>query len=120
MRRILMMALVLVLSVSAASADVKQTVTIDGANVDKQVSRLKVDGDNVVLTFIDGTNQTVDMGSVRIAIKIGEGGASIKEVTVGEGKGKRVYTLTGKYAGKSVNGKQKGVYVVDGKKRIVK
>ncbi len=50
-----------------AIADGVQSITINGETVEKVATQLSFDGDNVILTYSDGTTQTVDMGTVQIA-----------------------------------------------------
>lgn len=70
MRKILFVtSLLLGLTVSsqAAIASDTQTITINGRTVEKTAVELAFDGDNVVLHFSDGTEETADMESVAIA-----------------------------------------------------
>lgn len=99
-------------------ADTKQTVKIDGTTVDKTVERLTFDGDKVVLTFTDHSTQTEDMELV--SIDFFYSGTGISRVKVDEMSGKHIYNLNGQYLGTGIEGRAKGVYVVDGKKVVVK
>lgn len=70
MRKILFVtSLLLGLTVSsqAAIASDTQTITVNGRTVEKTAVELTFDGDNVVLHFSDGTEETADMESVAIA-----------------------------------------------------
>ena len=58
--------LVLFTSINSWAGNV-QTVTINGETVEKTVCQISFSGDNVVLTFSDGTNVTQDMSEVSIA-----------------------------------------------------
>lgn len=65
----IMISLLLVLFTTISSwAGNVQTVTINGETVDKTVCQISFSGDNVVLTFSDGTNVTQDMSEVSIAL----------------------------------------------------
>lgn len=65
MRKILALtAACLLLSVSAALAGVGQQLTINGQTVEKSVTRITFDGDNVVLHFEGDDSQTADMETV--------------------------------------------------------
>lgn len=99
-------------------ADTKQTVKIDGTTVDKTVERLTFDGDKVVLTFTDHSTQTEDMELV--SIDFFYSGTGISRVKTDEMSGKHIYNLNGQYLGIGLEGRAKGVYVVDGKKVVVK
>ncbi len=102
---------------TAMMADTKQTVTVNGSTVDKTVSRMTFDGDKVVMTFTDNTAQTEDMEAVTISFLYS--GTGVGKVKADEMKDKRVFNLNGQYLGKGVEGRAKGVYVVDGKKVVV-
>ena len=52
MKKVYFMLLGVLLS-TAVMADNKQTVTIDGSQVDKTVKEITFDGDNVTLTYDD-------------------------------------------------------------------
>ena len=67
MKRITMFVSALVMVAVCAVADTKETVTIHGAAVNKQATRIVFDGDDVTLTFSDGTCQTAAMESVNVA-----------------------------------------------------
>lgn len=63
----IMISLLLVLFTSINSwAGNVQTVTINGEAVDKTVCQISFSGDNVVLTFSDGTHVTQEMSQVSI------------------------------------------------------
>lgn len=47
-------------------ADNEQVVTVNGQKQAQAVTKLTFSADNIVLTFADGTTQTVDMASVVI------------------------------------------------------
>ncbi len=67
MRRIAMLVSALAMVALCAVADTKETVTINGTALSQQATRMVFDGDNVTLTFSDGTSQTADMESVNVA-----------------------------------------------------
>lgn len=109
------------LSGSVACADTGQTVRVNGSIIDKFVTELTFSGDNVTMTFSDGT-QTEDMSLVTIDLTYND------DTTTGvhEFGGKktqdnlRVYNLNGQYVGNSLEGLAKGVYLVNGKKVVKK
>lgn len=109
------------LSGSVACADTGQTVCVNGSVIDKFVTELTFSGDNVTMTFSDGT-QTEDMSLVTIDLTYTD------DTTTGvyefENKNTqdnlRVYNLNGQYVGNSLEGLAKGVYVVNGKKVVKK
>ncbi|WP_418553113.1 subtilase [Prevotella sp.] len=113
--------LAVALSGSVACADTGQTVRVNGSIIDKFVTELTFSGDNVTMTFSDGT-QTEDMSLVTIDLTYND------DTTTGvyEFGGKktednlRVYNLNGQYVGNSLEGLAKGVYLVNGKKVVKK
>ena len=89
-----------------------QTLTVNEETVERTVSEIRVDGNNVVLLFTDGTTQTADMRLVMLTM-------SYEEVTeVKEVNENSWYTLDGIKV--TVMPKQKGVYIQNGKKVVNK
>ena len=54
----------------SAQAEGGQVVTINGKTVEKVVTRITFEGDNVVLTYTDKTTETVDMAHVSIVFTV--------------------------------------------------
>jgi immune inhibitor A len=96
-----------------------QTVTVDGTVVNKTVKEISFNGTDAQLTFADGTTQTADMATVNISFGTTTG---IKVVDQARRKAAddRIYTLSGHYVGKDKTRLPKGVYIVNGKKKIKK
>jgi len=105
---------------SSAYADNTQTVVVDGETINKNVTRLTFSGDDVVMTFADNTQQTADMSLVSISLTYGSTPTAIDKVTEETGTVKRVYNLNGQYVGNSTAGLPKGLYIVNGKKLVIK
>lgn len=102
-------------------ADSKQTVTINGQAVDKTVSEITFDGDNVTLSYSDGSSATEDMSLVKLAFTYDGGTDGINQMEmVKQSLQGMVYNLNGQLVGTSTDGLDKGVYIVNGKKIIVK
>ncbi len=102
-------------------ADSTQTVTVGGQTVSGFVTELTFKGDYVTLDFAGGASRTEDMSEVNIALVYDNSTTGIKDFAAdGNVKDNRVYTVSGQYAGNSVDGLKKGVYIVNGKKIIVK
>ena len=141
MRKILSVAAVLLLmSVSFAKAESKQTLTINGQTVESVVTRITFEGDNVVLHFKGGDSQTADMYAVVLgfeyspttAISVLRGTvdnylnlAGLDEgtvVSIYDAQGKLVRTTTVREAKAvlSVSTLRSGVYVLKAGRRIVK
>lgn len=103
---------------AVAMADTKQTVTIGGTTVDKVVTKITFSGTQVNLTFADNTQQTEDMQQVVIGFEYPT--AIGKPVTTQTEADKKVFNLNGQYLGTGLEGRAKGIYVVEGKKVVVK
>ena len=104
---------------TAVFAGSKQTVKIDGQVIEKTVSEITFDGDNVVLQYSDNTSDQADMSLVTLSFTYQTTGISqiedIKKALQG-----KVYNLLGQCVGKSPTGLSKGVYIINGKKVILK
>ena len=118
MKKVYLLFLAVMLSV-ATFADNKQTVKIDGQVIDKTVTEITFDGDNVVLQYSDNTSGQADMSLVTLSFSYQTTGISqiedIKKALQG-----KVYDLQGQCVGTSPKGLSKGVYIVNGKKIIIK
>ena len=104
---------------TAVFAGNKQTVTIDGQVIEKTISEITFDGDNVVLHYADNSSDQADMSLVTLSFSYTTTGISqvdgIKKALQG-----KVYNLQGQYVGSSLQGLSKGVYIINGKKVIIK
>ena len=104
---------------TATFAGSKQTVKIDGQLIEKTVSEITFDGDNVVLHYADNTSDNGDMSLVTLSFTYQTTGISqvegIKQALQG-----KVYNLQGQCVGSSLQGLSKGVYMINGKKVIIK
>ena len=104
---------------TAVFAGSKQTVKIDGQLIEKTVSEITFDGDNVVLQYADNTSEQADMSLVTLSFTYQTTGISqiedIKKALQG-----KVYNLQGQYVGSSLQGLSKGVYMINGKKVVIK
>lgn len=97
----------------------KQMVKIDGRVIEKTVSEITFDGDNVVLQYSDNTSDQADMSLVTLSFTYQTTGISQVEGIKKALQGK-VYNLQGQYVGSSLQGLSKGVYMINGKKVIIK
>ena len=104
---------------TAVFAGSKQTVKIDGQLIEKTVSEITFDGDNVVLQYADNTSDQADMSLVTLSFTYQTTGISQVENIKKALRGK-VYNLQGQYVGSSLQGLSKGVYMINGKKVIIK
>jgi len=102
-------------------ADNKQTITVNGSTVDKTVKEITFDGDNVTLVYSDETTQTEDMSLVKLAFAYDGSTTGINQVeTAKKALQGKVFNLNGQLVGTSTQGLSKGVYIVNGKKVIIK
>ncbi len=104
---------------TAVFAGNKQTLKIEGQVIEKTISEITFDGDNVVLHYADNTSATEDMSRVTLSFSYTTTGISQVEGIKKALQGK-VYNLQGQYVGSSLQGLSKGVYIINGKKVIIK
>lgn len=104
---------------TAVFAGSKQTVKIDGQVIDKTVTEITFDGDNVVLHYADNSSAQADMSLVTLSFSYTTTGISQVEGIKKALQGK-VYNLQGQCVGSSLQGLSKGVYIINGKKVIIK
>ena len=104
---------------TAVFADSKQTVKIEGQVIEKTISEITFDGDNVVLHYADNSSDQADMSLVTLSFSYTTTGISQVEGIKKALQGK-VYNLQGQCVGSSLQGLSKGVYIINGKKVIIK
>ena len=117
MKKVLFMACLLCCT-AAAMADDAQKVNAS------ELSKVTFDGNKVILHYKNGTTANIeDMETVTIDFSSAPA-TSIDErtaITTQAGlEGKQVYNLNGQLVGNSAARLTKGVYIIDGKKVIVK
>ncbi len=108
----------LLLLCTVAFADNESKTTLDGSKIQK----ITFNGDKMTVKYNDGTaDKTFDLAEVIITFS---NETSIQERVImarNAGlEGKKIYTLKGVYMGKSVANLQPGLYIVDGKKILIK
>ena len=114
MKKILFMSCFFCLSLGAMADD---TQKIDGS----KLASITFSGDNVVLHYNDGTTEEADMASITIDLSTTTGIEEKLTATEKAGvEGKRVYNLNGQLVGNSAARLAKGIYIIDGKKVIIK
>ena len=104
---------------TAVFAGNKQTVKIEGHVIEKTISEITFDGDNVVLHYADNSSDQADMSQVTLSFSYTTTGISQVEGIKKALQGK-VYNLQGQFVGSSLQGLSKGVYIINGKKVIIK
>ena len=115
MKKFFLLSLTLLMSV-AMMADEKET--IDAA----QLTKITFNGDQVVLHFSDNTVRNIeDMETITIDMSkttgINERLAATRKAGI---EGKAVYNLNGQQIGNSAARLSKGIYIIGGKKVIIK
>lgn len=119
-RKVFLSAILAVSAVGTALADIGQTVTVDGSARSGFVSRISFSGDNVTLTYADGTTEVADMSKVDINLTYDGTGIINAKSDDNAQKDNRIYTLSGQTAGRSTQKLHRGVYIINGKKTIIK
>ena len=96
-----------------------QTLTVNQEEESRIVSEIRLDGNNAVLLFTDGTTLTADMRLVSITMSYDET-TSLRPTPkpLPEMEGSSYYTLDGVKL--TVTPKQKGIYIHNGKKVVNK
>lgn len=120
-RKFCLLAFVAMLAV-AAWGDNKQTVTVNGTMQSQAVKRITFNGDEIVLVFADNTQQTVEMTAVKIDFVYDNVENSVfyqmETPKVKEQTG--IYNLNGQSVSDTREKLPKGIYIVDGRKEVVK
>ena len=105
---------------SVVFANNKQTVKIDGNVSDKTVTEITFDGDNVTLNYADNSSETKDMSLVSLSFSYDSTTEINKIEEVKKSLQGKVFNLNGQLVGNSLEGLSKGIYIVNGKKVIIK
>ena len=105
---------------TAVFAGNKQTVKIDGQVIDKTVTEITFDGDNVVLQYSDNTSDNGDMSLVTLSFSYSTTTGISQVEGIKQALQGKVYNLQGQCVGSSLQGLSKGVYIINGKKVIIK
>lgn len=105
---------------SVIFANNKQTVNIDGVVSDKTVTEITFDGDNVTLSYADNSSETKEMSLVSLSFSYDSTTGINKIEEVKKSLQGKVFNLNGQLVGNSLEGLSKGIYIVNGKKVIIK
>lgn len=117
----LILVIILSASWSGSWAKGKQTITINGLTIGKSAKKITFSGEKAMITYADGSKQTENMGLIQLSFTYSTNGGIKKIETTGQKLvDTRVYNLNGQYVGTTLNGLSKGVYIVNGKKVVVK
>ena len=100
--------------------DATQTVTVNQETIGRTVSEIRLDGNNAVLLFTDGSTMTADMRLVTLTMSYSETtGVSSLHMTDKDGN-VSIYDLQGRKVANSQKAKADGIYIVNGKKVVNK
>lgn len=99
-----------------ANADNTQVVKIGGQTVQQTLTTITFSGDNLILTYADGTTQTVDMEDVSIAFTFAD---AMKALDAATSKDAPVefFDMSGRQLRKAP---QKGAYLMKKDNKVVK
>lgn len=97
-----------------AAADNEQVVTVNGEKLSQEVTKLTFSGDNVVLTFSNGTTETVDMENVTIAFTYTD---AVKALSVVKDAETLYFDLNGRQLKAAP---KKGAYMIKKGDKVVK
>ena len=113
MKKLFLMTLTLCLSLGAMA---------DGEKIDAStLSSITFEGDQVVLHYKDGTTSKVEMGTVTIDLSTVTSLEERLAITEKAGiEGKNVYNLKGQLVGTSAARLEKGIYIIGGKKVVIR
>ena len=115
MKKLLLLCGMFLLSMTAMAEDTEpEKVDV------KELSSITFEGDNVILHFKDGSkgNLEKDLETVVIDFSSVTSVETVRQVESMRNMG--VYNLQGQYVGQGVEGLKKGLYIVGGKKVIIK
>lgn len=95
-----------------------QTLTVAGETVERIVSEIRINANNAILLFTDGSQMEVDMKTVSLIMAYDDA-MGISSLRLESGNGNvTVYNLQGQPVSK--DSRQKGIYIVNGKKVSIK
>ncbi len=120
MRNIYVLALALI--ATTAKAQTTETVKANNAKVSKFVTDIVLNGNNVVLKFEDESAKTYELLKTGIDLKYDETLAVSEVRQEQRPNDNQVYDLQGRIVGSigQLDALPKGVYIVNGKKRVVR
>ena len=81
---------------------------------------VKIDGVNVTLNYADNSSETKDMSLVSLSFSYDSTTGINKIEEVKKSLQGKVFNLNGQLVGNSLEGLSKGIYIVNGKKVIIK
>lgn len=115
-RHLLLATLAVAPMLSAAESTV--TTMVGGAPTASSLTHISFDGDNVTLTFADLSTLTADMASVSVVLD--HTNTALDAIVADPSLPTGIYDLSGRRIADRQEGLQPGVYIVNGKKILVK
>lgn len=115
-KQLLTVAIAALATTLTASADNGQVVTIGGQTATQPVRVITFSGDDLVLTFTDGTQQTVDMGEVVITFTFADALKALNSAS-NEDAPIHYFDLNGRQLKQAP---QKGAYMMKKGEKVVK
>lgn len=101
-----------------AWSNAKTEITVGGSVQMRELVSMEFDGDNVVLTYTDGQIQKVDMSTVSVKFLYDE--TALENITIdGVGSG-LIYNLNGQCMGTNQEDLPHGIYIINGKKVVIR
>lgn len=101
-----------------AWSNAKTEITVSGTVQMRELASMEFDGDNVVLTYTDGQIQKVDMSTVSVKFLYDD---TALEVIVVDGAGSGlIYNLNGQCMGTNQEDLPHGIYIINGKKVVIR
>lgn len=101
-----------------AWSNAKTEITVGGSVQMRELLSMEFDGDNVVLTYTDGQIQKVDMSTVSVKFLYDE--TALENITIdGVGSG-LIYNLNGQCMGTNQEDLPHGIYIINGKKVVIR
>ncbi len=102
-----------------ADDNTKQTVTINGSEVNKTVQTITFSGDNINLQFTDGSSQTVDLEELVIAFYEDPTAITVSSVNQ-NGEINKIYDTNGRQMRSSIESLPAGIYIIKSAEKTVK
>ncbi len=115
MKKLLFISCLFIFSISALADGEKK---IDASKVQK----ITFNGDNIVIQYNDGS-ETTTMDMAEVVIEFGTSSGIEERLTTTRKagiEGKAIYNLKGQHVGNSAARLQKGTYIIDKKKVVIK
>lgn len=101
-----------------AWSNAKTEITVGGSVQMRELVSMEFDGDNVVLTYTDGQIQKVDMSTVSVKFLYDE--TALENITIDGVGSVLIYNLNGQCMGTNQEDLPHGIYIINGKKVVIR